>query len=70
MRIRLEHNGTAFEFERKPMSECRFKVLCGLAAAVAYAGMVATVAALCGAFGLLLVVVGTVFVLLIYKGLD
>lgn len=62
MRIRLEHNGTAFEFERKPMSKRRFKVLCGLAAAVAYAGMVAAVAALCGSFGVLLIMAGTLLV--------
>ena len=33
MRIRLEHNGTVFEFERRPLPEGRFKALCALAAA-------------------------------------
>ena len=52
MRIRLEHNGTVFEFERRPMPEGRFKALCVLAAAGVYAGMVWAVAALCGVLGL------------------
>lgn len=30
MRIRLEHNGTAFEFERKPMPPERFEAVCRL----------------------------------------
>ena len=34
MRIRLEHNGTVFEFERRPMEIGRFTVLCKLAGAV------------------------------------
>ncbi len=38
MRIRLEHNGTIFEYERRPMPERRFKALCTLAAAWVYAG--------------------------------
>jgi len=62
MRIRLEHNGTVFEFEHRPMPERCFKALCTLAAAGIYVGMVAAVTALCGAFGLLLVLAGTVLV--------
>ena len=31
MKIRLEHNGTAFEFDRPPMPEHRFRALCLLA---------------------------------------
>ena len=65
MRIRLEHNGTVFEFERRPMPEGRFKALCVLAAAGAYAGMVWVVAALCGGFGVLMVAVVTLFVVMI-----
>lgn len=65
MRIRLEHNGTVFEFERRPMPEGRFKALCVLAAAGAYAGMVWAVAALCGGFGVLVVAAVTLFAVMI-----
>lgn len=65
MKIRLEHNGTVFEFERKPMPEGRFKTLCCLLAAGVYAGMVWAVAALCGFLGVLLVCVVTVLVLMV-----
>lgn len=62
MRIRLEHNGTVFEYERKPLPEGRFRVLCGLAAAGVYAGMVWAVAALCGVPGVLTVAAATVLI--------
>ena len=65
MKIRLEHNGTVFEFERRPMPEGRFKALCVLAAAGVYAGMVWAVAALCGGWGVLMVAVVTLFVVMI-----
>ena len=65
MRIRLEHNGTVFEFERRPMPERRFKALCALAAAGVYAGMVWAVAALCGGFGVLMVAAVTLLVVMI-----
>lgn len=65
MRIRLEHNGTVFEFERRPMPEGHFKALCALAAAGVYAGMVLAVAALCGGWGVLMVAVVTLFVVMI-----
>ena len=70
MRIRLEHNGTVFKYERQPLPEGRFKALCALVAAGAYLGIVAAVATLCGVFGLLIVAVGTVLMALVYKGLD
>ena len=70
MKIRLEHHGTVFEYERKPMPEGRFKALCGLAAAGVYAGMVRAVASLCGFLGVLLVVVATLFGGMLVKGLD
>lgn len=70
MKIRLEHNGTAFEFERKPMPEGRFRALCALAAAGVYAGMVWAVAALCDVPGLLIVVVGTMVAVLAAKGFN
>lgn len=70
MRIRLEHNGTVFEYERRPMPERRFKALCALAAAGGYVGIVWAVAALCDVPGLLIVVVGTMVAGLVVKGLD
>ena len=30
MRIRIEHDGTVFEFECRPMPEGRFRALCSL----------------------------------------
>ena len=59
MRIRLERSGTVFEDERPPMPEHRFKALCLLAAGGLYVGLVAAVAALCGEFGVLMVVILT-----------
>lgn len=59
MRIRLERSGTVFEYERPPMPEHRFKALCLLAAGGLYVGLVAAVAALCGEFGVLMVVILT-----------
>ena len=59
MRIRLERSGTVFEYERPPMPEHRFKALCLLAAGGLYVGLVAAVAALCGEFGVLLMVILT-----------
>ena len=67
MKIRLEHNGTVFEFERKPMPEHHFKTLCLLAAAGVYAGMVWSVASLCDFPGLVLVLIGTVVAVLAAK---
>lgn len=34
MRIHVEHAGTVFEYETKPMQESRFRALCGVAYAV------------------------------------
>ena len=65
MRIRLEHNGTVFEFERPPMPEHRFKTLCLLAAGGLYVGLVAAVAALCGGWGVAAIMVVTLFVVMI-----
>ncbi len=59
MRIRLERSGTVFEYERPPMPEHRFKALCLLAAGALYVSLVAAVAALCGEFGVLMVVILT-----------
>ena len=70
MRIRIEHNNKSFEYEREPLPEKRFKAVCWLSAAGVYAGMVAAVASLCGEFGLLLVMFGTVLTIMVIKGID
>ena len=70
MKIRLERNGTVFEFERQPMKEGRFRVLCLLGAGVRYAGMVGAVAALCGLPGLFVIAVASVLLFAIGKGMD
>ncbi len=64
MRIRLERSGTVFEYERPPMPEHRFKALCLLAAGGLYVGLVAAVAALCGGWGIVAIMVVTLIVLL------
>ena len=51
------------------MPEGRFKALCVLAAAGAYAGMVWAVAALCGVPGLVTVLAGTVVAGLLANGI-
>ena len=55
MKIRLEYNGTVFEYSRQPMPERRFKALCGLVAAGVYTCvcLMLGVTALCGFPGLL-----------------
>lgn len=63
MRIRLEHSGTVFEFERAPLPEHRFKALCLLAAGGLYVGMAIAVAKLCGVFGLIVLGVATFLVI-------
>lgn len=62
MKIRLEHNGVTFEYTRPPLPEDRFKVICRLAAAGIYAGMVVGVAALCDLPGVITVAVATAVV--------
>ena len=70
MKIRLERNGTVFEYEHQPMKEGRFRALCAIAGAAVYAGLVIGIAALCGGFGLLLALFGTVLVAMVVKGLE
>ena len=70
MKIRFERGDTAFEVEKDPMPPERFKVVCALAGAGIYAGMVIGVAALCGGSGLLLALLGTVFVAAVVKGFE
>lgn len=61
MRIRVERNGTAFEFERPPMPESRFKAVCAVIGAALYVGMILIVAALCGIYGVVAVVIVSLF---------
>lgn len=70
MKIRLERGGVTFEYERQPMKESRFRVLCALAAAGGYAGLVIGVTKLCGGFGLLLALFGTALVAMVVKGFE
>lgn len=70
MKIRLERGGVTFEYERQPMKESRFRVLCAFAAAGVYAGLVIGVTALCGSFGLLLALFGTALVAMVVKGFE
>lgn len=70
MKIRLERNGTVFEYEHQPMKEGRFRALCALAGAAVYAGLVIGVAALCGEFGLLLTLFGTALATMVVKGFE
>lgn len=55
MKLHIEINGNVFECERKPMSESRFKALCGLAAGGLYVCLVWVVSALCGLPGVVAV---------------
>lgn len=66
MKIRLERDGTVFEFERQPLPESNFKTIYRLAAAGIYAGMVVGVAALCGLQGVVTVAVVTAVVAALY----
>lgn len=70
MKIRLERCGVVFEYEHQPMKEGRFRALCALAAAGVYGGVVIAVTALCGPFGLFAIVVASVLLLAIGKGMD
>ena len=68
MKIRLEHNGAIFEFERQPFPAGRFRAICTLVGTGIYAGMVTAVTALCGVLGLLLTMGGTVLVGMVAAG--
>jgi len=62
VKIRLERDGTVFEYTRPPLPEGRFRAVCGLAAAGLYAGMLVGVAAICGLYGVVTVAVVTVII--------
>lgn len=63
MKVHVKTNGKVFEYESHPMPERRFRLLCTLAAVALYVGTLITVTALCGIWGLLLLVVSTLLVL-------
>ena len=65
MKIRLEHGGSVFECERKPMKEGRFRALCGLCAAGLYVGLTIGVSTLCGLPGLITVVVASLLAIMV-----
>lgn len=67
MKIRFERGDTAFEVERDPMPPERFKAVCALAGTGVYAGLVIGVAALCGIWGVV-VVLGTTVILAMIAG--
>ena len=52
MRIRLEHNGTVFEFERRPMEIGRFAILCKLAGAVIGGAVLVALVHMLGVWGI------------------
>ncbi len=59
MKLHLGVDGKVFEYERRPMRSSRFRAICGLFSAGIYAGMVATVASICGMPGVIAVAVVT-----------
>ncbi len=67
MKLKLDLHGVIVEYERPPMPENRFRVLCLLAAAGVYGGMVAGVAALCGFPGVAAVGVATILAAMIVR---
>ena len=72
MRITIEKHadgGFAVDMTRQPLPEGRFKAVYALAAAGVYAGVVISVAALCGVFGVLIAGAVTLLGLLIVNGI-
>ena len=52
MKIRLEHNGTVFEFERQRMEIGRFAILCKLAGAVIGGAVLVALVRMLGVWGI------------------
>lgn len=52
MRIYIEHNGTVFEYEHRPMPEGRFRALCSLALAAIAGGVFLGAVALVGVWAI------------------
>lgn len=59
MKIRLEHNGTVFEYRVEPIL---FRMLCLLAAGALYVKALVRVAAICGIEGVAAIVILTVII--------
>lgn len=68
MRIRVEHNGTSFEFERKPMDDGRFRAACKIVGAALYVGLAWIVASICGLFGFVALAIVSLFAFMAYVG--
>ena len=62
MKIRLEHNGTVFEFERRPMEIGRFALLCQLAGAAVGGAVLVALVHMLGVWGLVWSLAGLVLV--------
>ena len=67
MKIRLEHDGTVFEYKLEPLPEGRFKAVCGLFGGGLYVSLALGAAALCGIEGLAAVGVVTVIGMIAYS---
>jgi len=52
MKIRLEHNGTILEVERRPMPESRFRALCALGFAAIAGGVLLGLVHMVGAWAI------------------
>ncbi len=52
MRIHIEHNGTIFEYEHRPMPEGRFRALCSLALGAIAGGVFLGAIALVGVWAI------------------
>ena len=56
MRIYIEHNGTVFEYEHRPMPEGRFRALCALVLTVIVGAVLLGLVHMLGVWGLAWVV--------------
>lgn len=63
MKLKLDLHGIVFEYEKKPLPESRFRLLCALAAVALYVGAAITVTVLCGFLGLLVMVAAALVIL-------
>lgn len=52
MKIHIEHSGTIFEYEHRPMPEGRFRALCSLVLAAIVGGVFLGAVALVGAWAI------------------
>ncbi len=69
MRIHIEHNGTIFEYEHRPMPEGRFRALCTLMLAAIAGGVFLGAVALVGVWAIVWAV-GAFALYGLYQGLK